>query len=440
MLAVPGLCFAQGRQLSLDECLEMSRENNPYVKAAALDLSSAKDVRQEALSKYFPEVTARAFGFHALDPLVNIGLSDVLGSSDMANNLKFYLENAAAMNDISTSWSMLGYAWSAGVNVVQPVFAGGRIVNGNALAKLGVAAAGLKQNVAIRDNQNEVTAKYWTVVSLGEKKKALQAGLDLLSTLSKDVASARGAGISADSDVLQVRVKQKELEAQMSKLVRGEKLAKMDLFNAIGLQYSYLGIDEIGLSDSFDNFGAPADYYADAESVAASTQESKLLELQLESKTLEKKMAVGEALPEIGVGAIYGYGKIMNDPRANGAVYASVKIPLSDWGRTARKIHSCDNEISKTLSEKEYLDRQLILKVRKDWMNVECGWEQIEVCKEALGLQETVEAQKEASFKAGLCTMSELLQAQTDLQKARTELVDSRIEYCKAVSEWLRQK
>lgn len=440
LIFAPAICQAQDRLLSLDECLKMSEENNPYVKGAALDLSSAKEQRQEALSKYFPEVSVTALGFRAIRPLVQIDLGTVLGSSDAANNLRFNLENEAAMNGIGTKWDFLNYAYSAGVNVVQPVFAGGRIVNGNALAKLGVAAAGLKQGLVVRDNGNAITEKYWTVVSLSEKKKALQSALALVDTLSKDVASARAAGIAADSDVLQVSVKRKELQAQMTQLTRGERLAKMDLFNAVGLEYDYLRIDGIGLSDSVDKYGAPEEYYSDPQSVAASTQESKLLELQLEAKTLEKKMAVGEALPEIGVGAMYGYGKVINDPRANGAVYASVKIPISDWGRASRKIRRYDNEINKTLYEKEYLDAQLVLKARKDWMTVECSWDRIAVLEEEVGLKELLLAQKQSAFGAGMCTMTELLQAQTELQKSETELVDSRIEYCKAVSSWLRQK
>ncbi|MCQ2167568.1 MAG: TolC family protein [Bacteroidales bacterium] len=435
---LPCVAGARERNISLQECLELSRNNSPEVRNAALDVSAARARRQEALSSWFPNVSASAYGFHALDPFVKIGLEDVLGSSDAANNARFYLSTSAGLAGISTEWSMLGNGYFGGVNVLQPVYAGGRIASGNALAVLGVKAAEVKKEIADRDNDDNVEKKYWAVVSLSEKKAALQQALDLAAKLEADVVSAREAGLVKESDVMQVRLKCKELETRMLKLRSGERLLKMDLFNLIGLSYKVLELDDFLLTDSFDGLQPPEHYFREEESVVASLQENRLLDMSVESKQLEKKMTMGEALPQLGVGAAYGYIRLIGEPRMNGAVFATVRIPISDWGKTARKMQRYDCEIEKARNQKDYLDSQLALKVHKEWVDLECAWEQMAAARDAVELSETLEAQKRGEYGNGLCTMAELLQCQTELQAARSAYVDSRIDYCNAVCEWVK--
>ena len=57
------------------------------------------------------------------------------------------------------------------VNVVQPVFAGGRIVNGNRLAALGVDAGENRARLARNDVLLKTEEQYWRVVTLDKKLK-----------------------------------------------------------------------------------------------------------------------------------------------------------------------------------------------------------------------------------------------------------------------------
>lgn len=438
LLLLSALCSAQTRTVSLDDCLESAAQNNPYVKNAALDINSAKMQKQEALTKYFPTVSAHAYAFASLNPLVDVSLEDFLGGSDAAHNLSYYLGTAADLSGANTEWQMLKQGYVIGASLVQPVFAGGRIVNGNALARLGIEAAELKRDIAVRDNRKEITAKYWTVVSLEEKKKALAKAIEMVEGIRKDVESARAAGLAVDADLLQVRVKAAELDAAARKLNSGERLAKMDLFNACGIEYKTLELDSMGLQGSFDELKAPQTYYRDETEAAAGTTESELLALNVKSKELTKKMAVGETLPEIGIGAAYGYSDLdlVTEPRMNGAVLATVKIPLTDWGAASRKIRRCNNEIQKAQNEKEYLDGQLVLKARKAWMELESAWDQVGIARETVGLSEMRLSHVRASYSAGMATLSEVLQAQTELQSGETALADARIAYCNALLDW----
>lgn len=442
-LFIPALLFSlsvygQADGLSLQECIALSRANNPDVVNAGLDARAAKAQKQETMGLWFPTVAFSAYGFHALNPLVRIGIEDVLGSGDGANNLRYYLETMAGLNGINTEWTTLGKGYLAGLTLSQPVFAGGRIANGNALAALGVKAAEVKKNIAVRDNDDAVIRKYWLVVSLNEKMSALRQALELLHSLEKDAVNASEAGVVTGNDVLKVKLKAKELESQMVQLRSGERLAKMDLLNTVGYEYKVMKLDSVKLSDGFGELYAPEHYQMDGAGASRSREESELLAMSVEAKKLEKKMAVGESLPQIGVGASLGYGQVIGNPRPNGAVFAMVKIPLSDWGKSSRKIQRCQYEIEKAENQKAFLDRQLQLKQDKEWVDLQTAWDKVQLSKDAVEIAEMEERQKRDEYCVGMCTLSELLQCQTSLQAARSALVDSEAEYCNAVAVWQR--
>ena len=91
------------------------------------------------------------------------------------------------------------------VTAVQPVFAGGRIVNGNRLAALGVEAAGYQQQMSGQNSLILVEKNYWLVLSLNEKRQTVQTLKKLLDTLSRDVNAAYEAGVITRTDLLKVR-------------------------------------------------------------------------------------------------------------------------------------------------------------------------------------------------------------------------------------------
>lgn len=436
LAAVSGLCAAQNRCITLQDCLESAQGSDPYVKNAALDVESATAMKKEAFVNYLPKLSLSGYGYKAIDPLINIGLEDLLGSSEAAFNAKYYLETVAGLGGIDTQWAFLGSGFGAVVSAAQPLYAGGRIVNGNALAALGVEAARLKGKLAERESADKIEEKYWLAESLAEKKKALAQAVSFLESVRKDVLAAKDAGLASEADLMQVLVKKKEIDQQMQKLLRGEKLAKMDLFNAAGIEYRFLELDSISLTSGFDSLQDPQAYYMDAEAKAAESGEARLLELNVRSKELEKKMALGESLPQVGVGASYGYGKIIGAPRANGAVYATVSIPLTDWLKTSQKMKRCSNELRKSQNEKEYLDAQLVLKANKEWMDLQSAWEDISVKEDDVELASLLLSQKRSAYGAGMCTLTELLECQTSLQKSEAELVDARIAYCNALAKW----
>ena len=436
-------------RLSLDECLEAGGENASMVRNSILDLEYAKAQKSEAFTYYFPTVNASALGFHLSKPLITIDAGDLLGGSDMANNLLWQFETFAQMNGLNTSYSFIRNGFSAGLSLMQPLYAGGKIVNSNRLALLGVQAAELKQSTASRDNNLEIEQKYWTIVSLQDKLETIENGFELLDTLQKDVDAAYRAGLAIERNLLELRQEYNSLKAQRSKLLSGIRLAKMDLFNMVGIRYTVVrmpseetvpNIDDIVLSDDLPYLLEPSNYYYDPENALASMSESKLLELSVKSHALQKKIIRADAMPQIGIGATYGYGRLVGVPKLSGGVFASIRIPLSDWGKVSHRMKQEEALKQKAINDREYLESQLILQSRQLWENVISSWDMLEIAEDELELKRIILHQVEMDHEAGMATLTDVLSAQNGLRTAATDLLDAQINYNNSVSRYIAMK
>jgi len=100
------MAHAAHAQLSLEQCRAMAVANNVKTRNAKNDVLSAEQQRKQAFTNYFPTVSATGMGFNANKGMAAMTLSPGMELSLMKDGI------------------------TGGVTAMQPVFAGGRIVNG----------------------------------------------------------------------------------------------------------------------------------------------------------------------------------------------------------------------------------------------------------------------------------------------------------------------
>ncbi len=423
---------AQEVSLSLKDCIILSECNNPYIKNTYLDIQSAKFQKKEVFAEYFPRISFRSLGISSYDYFIDIVLGPELGEMARGTEMGGYTK----------------FGFNSTLSLMQPLYAGGRINTGNKLAQVGIKAAELKHEVNLREKREEIEKSYWEIVALEEKRNTLNHLEDLLKTLHKDVTSALQAGVITESDLLLVKMKENELKSGKIKLEGGIKLLKMNLFNAIGQEYTLVNgvadsskphIDKIVLSDRLSSLLPPSEYYISEEEFAAGVTETELLEAMVEAKKLEKKLALGEYLPAAGIGISYGYSSFTSS-NFNAIGLATISIPISNWGKGTQKLKRLNNEIQKAVNEKEYLTSQLLLQARQLWLNLNVTWEQMKVAEENMNLAEKTVYDQMSRFNAGLVPISDVLMNQTTLFEAAENLINKQIEYSKALTAYNGRK
>ena len=227
------ICRAQG--LTLDSCLVLARQNNPDLQKAELNVKRAEEVKAQAFTKYFPQVQGTAFGYHALHPIVDIGIDDI-GNASVRDLLTTLYGNYGAALGLDNNLSLFQHGYMVGVTAIQPVFMGGKIVAGNQLAQVGVEAAQLQSHITQREQLEQVEQMYWLVYGLQEKQESLDDATLLLDTLYEAVQTAIDAGLALPSDLTQVEIKRDELQQKQLQLTSGQRLARQALALAVGIE------------------------------------------------------------------------------------------------------------------------------------------------------------------------------------------------------------
>lgn len=424
LLTATGLALS-AQPLSLDSCKALALRNNLTLKNAALDVAAAQEVKKQAFTKYFPNVSAIAGGYYAAKPLFEYSIDNIENASARQFLHNLYYEYGAAMG-LPDRISLCENGLMVGATVVQPVYMGGQIVNGNKLAKVGIEAAELKEQLTEDQVLQQVEEYYWLIVSLEEKMKTLQQAKTFLDTLERDVTTAAEAGLVSKNDILKVKLKKKEIESNQVKVENGIRLSNQALCQLIGLEMQSI----LTLTDTLGDFSAMPNWGpVDNQSAVLGRKEKQLLDLQVDAEKLKKKMALGETLPHLTVGGTASYGNLIFDHfTANALAFATLQVPLTGWWEASHKLKQQDILIQKAENERADFTQKMYLETMQAWNNVDDAYNQYQLAGLALQDAEANLRDVKADYDAGLVPVSELLEAQTLLLQAQNQRTDALID------------
>ena len=410
-------------RLSVQDCIDKALENNIELKNSQLEIEKARLTKNEARAEYFPTVSAQAVGFDALNPMFSFGIEDIDNAQLRQILYTLYAEYGANMG-IDKAYSFVQNGVILNAMATEPIYAGGRIRNGNKLAKLGIDAAETQTKMKEAAVCLQTETLYWQIVALQEKLATLDQLDRLLDTLDKDLSGAIEAGLAMPTDQYKLKVKQNESQLNRKKVTDGITLLKMALAQTIGADWQTMTLtDTLGMETE------PTAYYHLPGEAVFLRHESHLLDLSLQAEDLKKKMTLGEALPSLLVGGSASYHTIFENSKPNAMVFAVLQIPITDWHKTSIKLkkHNLDTEMAE--NTRRDLTEKMKMQTNQAWFNLEQSWLRIGMAQTSLNDAEANLKITEDYYEAGLVALSDVLEAQTLLKQSRDELTDSRVEY-----------
>ena len=410
-------------RLSVQDCIDLALENNIELKNSQLEIDKARATKKEAETAYFPTVTAQALAFDALNPMLSFGIDDIDNAQVRQILYTLYAEYGAQLG-LKKEYSFVQDGVILNAMAMQPIYAGGRIRNGNKLAKLGIEAAEYQSKIKEDEVRLQTECLYWQIIALEEKNVTLNYLDRLLDTLDRYLDGAIEAGLALPTDQYKLRVKQNESQLNRKKLTDGITLLKMALAQYIGADWQTMT-----LTDTLGFEMEPSAYFQIAENAVAQRNESHLLDLSLKAEDLKKKMTLGEALPSLMVGGSASYHTIFENTKPNAMVFAMLQVPITDWHKTSYKLKKHDLEAETAENTRRDLTEKMELQTNQAWFNLEQSWLRISMAKTALRDAEANLKITEDYYDAGLVALSDVLEAQTLLKQSRDELTDSRVEY-----------
>ncbi len=410
-------------RLSVIDCIDLALQNNIELKNSQLEIEKAQAVKNEARAEYFPTISAQAVAFDAMNPMISFGIEDIDNALVRQTLYNLYAQYGPLLG-LKKEYSFLQNGVMSNAMATEPLFAGGRIYNGNQLAKLGIEAAEYQAKIKEDEICLQTESLYWQIISLQEKITTLDQLDQLLDTLEKDLKGAIEAGLAMPTDQFKVTVKKNESQLNRKKVENGITLLKMALAQYIGIDWQVMILtDTINLEDS------PDTYYQETSTAVAQRNESHLLDLSLQAEKLKKKMTLGEALPSLLIGGSANYHTVLENSKPNAMVFAMLQVPITDWHKTAFKLkkHKLDTEIAE--NTRRDLTEKMEMQTNQAWFNLEQSWLRINMAQTALSDAEANLKITQDYYEAGLVALSDLLEAQTMLKNSHDELSDSRVEY-----------
>lgn len=407
---------------TLEQIKDSALQHNYAIRSAKYGVEAARQQRKEAFTKFFPNVSGTGVWFNAnkgmaqttINPSERI--SPELGAA-LAQSLP---QEALAALGNPISISMMKNGTIGSLMAVQPVFAGGQIVNSNKLAKVGEEVSRLQ--LQLSENEVEKTAEqyFWQLASLQEKMNTVDAVDTLLRDIYKDVDVAVRAGVAMRNDLLQVQLRQNDIQSQRLKLQNGISIVRL-------LLAQYCGLRDTSFTISFQT-----DMPQSIQSLTADVQclpEYRLLDKQVEAALLQKKLAIGRNLPTVSVGAGYNYHNLLDNNHSFGMVFATVSVPVSDWWGGSHAIKRKKIEHQKTVEQLEDNAQLLIIRMQNAWNGVVESYQQLFLSKRSIEQASENLRLNRNYYRAGTSKMSDLLEAQLLYQQSLDKHTEAFADY-----------
>ncbi len=296
-----------------------------------------------------------------------------------------------------------------------------------ATAEAGASAA---DAVNIGDAAGELAARAYVRLQRAEALVGARVADSLLADSLLSIARDQlSSGVGVAIDVTRAKVQASTVRAQLIFQRADRDRSRLDLLRVLNLPLS----THLELADSLDRLPAPAELPSESAAVNTammSRADLRAAMLQIEASQTAVSAVKAERLPSLGVGASYGaIGK-------NGASYlptytwgVQLQVPIFDGLRREARIEENKAAVREATSKQRALVLQASIEVRGGLDDLAAAREQMAAAQERLDLSTLEVTQARERFVAGVSGNLDVIQASSNLNTARSQLIEALAAY-----------
>lgn len=403
-----------GGGLTLEQAIATALEQSHLLAAAGAREGVARATLTEAESYRLPRLELSEAYSRTTNPVMvfmNLLGQEQFGPANFDPN---FLNRPPAFSNFNSK-----------VSISQPIYTGGKIKSGVAAARYGFSAA---ESDRTRERQkviHQVVEAYSGAVLAAAHQKVAQEALETAKAHVKLVEDLRAAGLVVDSDRLQAKVREGEMEEMVirARAAVAVALAGLNMVMGRDLDTPVELPGEIALpdlrGDALDELTGEA---------VRSRRDIQAMESRVAAAGKMVSFARAGYLPEVGLTAAYEWNKetAPGSQGKNWSVFVGARFtPFDGFGTRARVAKA--KEEAKWAGEMLTLMRDGIgLEVRQAWYELEAARQRLTIAASAVEQARAALKIVEDRYREGMTTLVELMGAQTAVTAARTREVSAR--------------
>ncbi len=410
---------AETVRINRDQCREMALEASEDIAIARNSVEQARLGKKAAFTAYLPNFAGTATGVYR---------SPDSEFSGMALSMKGL--------------------YMAGINLTQPIYAGGKIVAANRLASIGQKAALEQQRMTRMDVIANADNAYWNYIAVLAKVDMMRAYLAQIDTVYMQTKKSFEVGMITKNDLMRIDARRSQVVYQLSQVESGADLCRLALCNILGVS-SETTIEPL---DKEIPATPPADLSADI----AERPELSLLQADIAAKEQQVKLTRADFLPTLGLQAGWStYGNIKlkgyaeapdgsmqpftsNSKGSGWLVMASLSVPIFHWGEGVHKVRKAKLDVTNATLALEKNRKLMRIEAQQTVSNVMTGYSLIESADIAMQQAQLSLDEMKVRYKAGLASLTDMLDAQAQWQTSWSNMIEARTQYQIYITDYLR--
>jgi len=406
--------------LTMERAVELALEHSRRIKAASADERAMRSMRGEALSGFFPQLSANGYWVKQnMMPNVYSSAGDT-----MARNFQVFNTNRAQDLNITAMW---------------PIFSGGRTYYGTKAA--GARAESALQMLRGTETEVAMQTRLDYISAVREQEYARVTG-DLLRQTEERLRVTReefDAGKVARFNVLRD-------EAELANVIQMDTMARNQSQLALIALKTTMGVD---LASSV-TLAEPLQYVPIAVSVDEGVRQAlennpdvRAAAKQLEAVGAEVRAALGRYLPEVSATWMYDWQQIrMRDEsptRPEGySVGLVITIPLFDGFMRESSVAVERAKRDKAQESLVQARQQVAKEVNQAALMLAAADKNVEASRKGLEQSEEQFRIVQERYANGRGIQLEVLDAQVTLTRARVNVVSALADHQTARAMWLK--
>ncbi len=415
--------------ISLQDAISYALQNNEALRKAKLEIEGGRLKVSEVRASAMPQI-------------------DVI--STLTNNLlvqQFILPaevfGGAAGEFIAVK---AGQTWNAmtQVQLSQQLF-NQQVFTGLKAAKSSEEFYRLSAQLSEENLIQQVATNYYQVIISREQLQVIDANIARIEQLEKTVNNQFEVGLAKKIDLDRIRVNKSNLKAQREQLQSAVVMQENLLKYYMGMPIN----ESISLSNrEISSLEQEAHLTLDQQKFNASLMTSyQLLRKQEDLLVLQKKAYLSEYYPTLSLGGNYMYSSQSNklnvySSQALGydvaAVSLNLRIPIFDGGARRSRVRQADIDIQKVQEDIRSTTNGLNMAYENAKIQIKNSLTTIDVQRTNKQFAEEVFTSTRNNYENGLATLTDLLNAETELVTAQNSYNQALLNYKVAEIELIK--